>query len=294
MTPEHDKLLLAGAYVLGTLDAEERDAFDAHLPACAECQREVRSMQRVAIALAASTPSRTPRPELRDRVLGAATASRAHVISEGGTGFGVGRTSSTVPSGFGRTAPDADRRVSSWMHPASWLPVAALLIVSLALGTYSQRLQSRIDSLESRLDDAVRRAELAERATGDAQRAANSVQSAMAVLSSPDMARVDLAGQEVAPDARARAFWSRNHGLVFTATNLPAAPPGSVYQVWVLTAGAPISAGLINLDASGGTTEVLATAPDIPPPAGVAVSLEPEGGRPAPTGKIYLAGKPSA
>jgi len=181
------------------------------------------------------------------------------------------------------------------MHPASWLPVAALLVVSLALGTYSQRLQSRIDSLESRLDDAVRRAELAERATGDAQRAANRGQNAMAVLSSPDMARVDLAGQAVAPDARARAFWSRNHGLVFTATNLPAPPPGSVYQVWVLPAeGAPISAGLISLDASGGTSEVLATAPDIPPPAGVAVSLEPEGGKPAPTGKIYLAGKPSA
>jgi len=290
MTPEHDKLSLAGAYVLGTLDAEERDAFDAHLPACAECQREVRSMQRVAIALAASTPSRTPRPELRDWVLGAATASRAHGVSDAG----FSRTPSTVALGFGRPTPDADRRTSSWAHPTSWLPVAALLVVSLTLGTYAQRLQSRVDSLESRLDDAVRRAELAERATGDAQRAANRAQNAMAVLSSPDMARVDLAGQAVAPDARARAFWSRNHGLVFTATNLPELPPGRVYQIWVLTAGAPISAGLVTPDAAGGATAVLETAPDIPPPAGVAVSLEPEGGVPAPTGKIYLAGMPSA
>ena len=98
----------------------------------------------------------------------------------------------------------------------------------------------------------------------------------------------------MAPEARARAFWSRNRGLVFAATNLPALPPGRVYQVWVLTAGAPISAGLVSPDASGAATAMLDTAPDIPPPAGVAVSLEPEGGVPAPTGAIYLVGKPSA
>ena len=199
-----------------------------------------------------------------------------------------------VESGIGGTISDAHRRATTWTRPASWLPIAALLVLTIALGIYAQRLQRRVESLESRLDAAVRRAELAERATGDAQRVANRAEDAMAVLVSPDMARVDLAGQPVAPEARARAFWSRNHGLVFTATNLPALPPGRVYQVWVLTAGAPVSAGLVSPDAAGGATAVLDTAPDIPPPAGVAVSLEPEGGVPAPTGKIYLAGKPSA
>ena len=113
---------------------------------------------------------------------------------------------------------------------------------------------------------------------------------AMAVLASPDMARIDLAGQAAAPSARARAFWSRNRGLVFTATNLPPLQAGRVYQIWVLTKGAPISAGLVSPDDLGGTTAVLGTAPDIPQPAGVAVSLEPAGGVPAPTGAIYLAG----
>ena len=50
-----------------------------------------------------------------------------------------------------------------------------------------------------------------------------------------------------APHASARAFWSRSRGLVFTASNLPAPPPGRAYQLWVLTAQpAPISAGMLD------------------------------------------------
>ena len=117
----------------------------------------------------------------------------------------------------------------------------------------------------------------------------------MAVLAAPDMARIDLAGQTVAPSARARAFWSRGRGLVIAANNLPALRPGRTYQVWVLPAtGAPISAGLLAPDASGLATVSYETAPDLPVPAGVAVSEEPAGGVAAPTGDIYLAGKRSA
>ena len=158
------------------------------------------------------------------------------------------------------------------------------------MGVYSQRLHSRIDSLETRLDAALRDVDASRRSVAEARGTATRAQNAMAVLASPDMARIDLAGQVAAPSARARAFWSRNRGLVFTATNLPPLQPGRVYQVWVLTSGAPISAGLVSPDPSVGATAVLDTSPDIPAPAGVAVSLEPAGGVPQPTGAIYLAG----
>ncbi len=57
----------------------------------------------------------------------------------------------------------------------------------------------------------------------------------MAVLTAPDLARIDLVGQPDAPDARARAFWSRERGMVFSASKLPPPPPGKTYQVWVVT-----------------------------------------------------------
>jgi anti-sigma factor RsiW len=59
------------AYVLGTLDADERRAFEAHLAGCADCAAEAESLRPVADALASAVPQRTPRPELRARVLGA-------------------------------------------------------------------------------------------------------------------------------------------------------------------------------------------------------------------------------
>jgi anti-sigma-K factor RskA len=114
------------------------------------------------------------------------------------------------------------------------------------------------------------------------------------VLTAPDLARIDLAGQPVAPAASARALWSRERGLVFSAERLPALPPGRVYQVWVVTADAPISAGLLVPDASGSTLSFFATPRDIAPPVAVAVTIEPTGGVPAPTGDKYLVGTPAA
>jgi anti-sigma-K factor RskA len=62
--------------------------------------------------------------------------------------------------------------------------------------------------------------------------------------------------------------------------------------VWVVTSGAPVSAGLLTPDSSGAGSAYFDTAPDIPPPVAVAVTLEPAGGVPTPTGEQYLVGKP--
>lgn len=116
----------------------------------------------------------------------------------------------------------------------------------------------------------------------------------MAVLAAPDLARIDLAGQPAAPAASARALWSRTRGMVFTASNLPPLPAGRVYQVWVVAGPAPISAGLLMPDAAGGGTVFFNTPPDIPAPQAIAVTIEPAGGLPAPTGAFYLMGTPVA
>ena len=87
-------------------------------------------------------------------------------------------------------------------------------------------------------------------------------------------------------------MWSRARGMVFATSNLPPAPAGKVYQVWVVTAQAPISAGLVVPDPTGGGMTYFYTPPDIPAPTAVAVTLEPAGGVPAPTGQFFLVGMP--
>jgi anti-sigma-K factor RskA len=264
----HDEQTLAAAYALGALDLDDRRGFEAHLESCAACREEVRSLLRVADALAHSTPQRTPRPELRERVLAdIAPAGRQTPVSK----------PETPARGPGLRA---------------WLPLAAALVAAIGLGVYNRQLQGRIAVLEDRLDDAERRAALAEGATVEARRVADRAQTTMAVLSAPDLVRIDLAGQAPAQQASARALWSRNRGMVFTTTNLPAAPAGRVYQVWVVTAEAPVSAGLLTPDPTGRATVFFETPIDIAPPVAVAVTLEPAGGVPAPTGDRYLIGKP--
>jgi anti-sigma-K factor RskA len=254
------------AYVLGAMPPAERAALEVHIASCPDCAAEARSLQRVADALARSVPSRTPSPELRERVLrlaGGAAHAPASIAAR-------------------------PARPTAW----TWLPLAAMLAIAVALGAHAMRLQERIASLESRLDTALARAASAERATLEARRAVDETQSAMGVLAAPDLARIDLKGEAVAPGASARALWSRQRGMVFTAANLPPAPRGRVYQVWVVTAQAPVSAGLLQPDPNGRDLRVFQTPPDIPAPVAVAVTLEPEGGVPAPTGDRYLIGTP--
>jgi hypothetical protein len=171
-----------------------------------------------------------------------------------------------------------------------WLPVAAMLLLTLAMGIHAARLQVRVEGLESRLNDALIQAAAADQLVADSRRVAGELQSAMGVLAAPDLARIDLAGQPAAPSASARALWSRARGMVFTASNLPPLPAGRVYQVWVVAGPAPISAGLLTPDAAGGGMVYFDTPADIPAPRAIAVTIEPAGGLPAPTGAFYLMG----
>jgi len=257
----------AAAYVLGTLDPEDRAAFVLHLAGCEECTAEVRALRGVTDVLARAVPQRTPRPELRLRVLASLPGKQT--------------ASASVPS-----------RVTA--SSRNWLPLAATLALAIGTVVYATRLQTRVADLETRLERAIAQASQADQAVADARRVSSELQSAMGVLAAPDLVRIDLAGQPTAPTASARALWSRARGMVFTASNLPPLPEGRVYQVWVVTGQAPVSAGLLMPDPAGGGSTFFNTSPDIPPPTGVAVTLEPAGGLPAPTGQFYLVGTPGA
>jgi anti-sigma-K factor RskA len=248
----------AALYAIGALTAAERPAFEAHLADCAECAAEVRAFLPVCSALAQSVPQHDPPAALRGRILAAARR----------------------PSGSRRAMPAL----------APWLAAAAMLVLTAGLGIYTTQLRQRVRMLESQLREALVRVDNGERRLAVALRSAADAEAPMAILTAPDVRRIDLAGQAVAPRAAARAFWSRSRGLVMTASNLPALPPGRTYQLWFVTAAAPISAGLLRPDAAGGLTTVLSTPADLPRPAALAVTLEPDGGSPGPTGEKYLVG----
>jgi anti-sigma-K factor RskA len=80
------------------------------------------------------------------------------------------------------------------------------------------------------------------------------------------------------------------HRGVVSMENLPTPPAGHDYQLWVLDPGAeaPVSAGLITQSRPFSVQPVSTPAP------GFAISLEPSGGRPEPTGPILFAVAPGS
>jgi anti-sigma-K factor RskA len=260
----HDGLReLVAPYAIGALAAPERAAFEAHVRQCAECAAELAAFLPVSSALAQLVPQRDPPPALRARILAAAGATPAAT----------------------RT-----RTASAAFAVAPWLAAAAMLALTAGLAVYVGELRERVRSLELQLREALVRVDDGERRIAVALRTAADAQAPLVVLTAADLRRIDLAGQPVAPAASARAFWSRSRGLVLTGSNLPPLPPGRIYQLWFVSARAPVSAGLIAPDNNGQVRTVLNTPADLPDPVALAVTLEPEGGVPAPTGDKYLVG----
>ena len=271
--PEHDRLHeSAGLYVLGALEPNERAEFERHLQSCDECTAEVRSLGGVAAALPNGVPLVDPPASLRSRVMavtGRSTTAPTNVVA----------------------LPARPARTRSWMSTAGWLSAAALLLVSLGLGGYSMSLQREISGLRTEVGDLNARLNQSEQRVTVATRLVALADARMAVLTAPDLRQVDLQGQQpVAPRASGRAFYSRSRGLVFTASDLPPLRAGRTYQLWVVTAQQPVSAGLLELDTAGRVTQAFNTPPDLAAPVAIAVTEEPAGGVTAPTGDKYLVG----
>ena len=280
----HDELAdQAAAYALGTLTYGERADFEAHLASCRACAAEVHSLALAIGALAYAAPTAEPGPSLavRDRLLARVTAPPKTGADQGDRPW----------PGLRPVAPARETDFAASTGTLGRFAFAASIVLAVVLGGYAFQLRGRVNSLEARLHDATLRAEAGERQMAALRHTAFEAESTTAVLAAPDLVRIDLAGQPAAPNASARALWSRSRGLVFTASNLPAPPPGRAYQLWVLTAQpAPISAGMLTLDARGRVSAMIDTPADLPSPTAMAVTLEPVAGVPLPTGDKYLVG----
>jgi anti-sigma-K factor RskA len=264
---DHDRFgERAGAFALGALSLEERREFETHLAACADCRRDVREAALVAEGLGRAVEPQEPPAGLRGRVLAAALASPRPDLRR------VIPTATIAPA---RTLPP-------------WL-LAAASIAAVALGLYAWTLNTRLKATDAELRSAQATLATLETQVADLRRTTDDTSQAADVLGAADVVRVDLAGQPAAPQAAGRAFWSPSRGLFVTASNLPALPAGRVYQLWLVTDSQKVSAGLLRPDNAGRLRGVAHPSSSLEPIA-FAVTIEPEGGVPAPTGAMYLLG----
>jgi anti-sigma-K factor RskA len=245
----------ASLYAAGAMPADEKSEYVRHLEEddCDICRREAYELQAAMTSLTFGLPTQTPSPSARLRLMQQALRSaETH-----------------------RPEPTQHRRRVAWATGLAALTASVLLAVvwndNMALRRLNDVLSREIARLQAQLDDRETR---------------------MATLTAPQVRVVDLAGQGATVGARGRIFWNPSaRRWYFYVHDLPPAATDRSYQLWFVPAtGNPVSAGVFNTSPDG-TAIIDVSVPDnLPQLKAAAVTTEPAGGLPQPTGPFALLG----
>ncbi|MBS0172294.1 MAG: anti-sigma factor [Nitrospira sp.] len=149
-------------------------------------------------------------------------------------------------------------------------------------------LRDQLLQREAELDDA--HAQLTQH-DSTLQRLARQSEEFAGLFKNPTSKVVSLSGSEIAKSAGAfLLFDPATKKAWLYAFNLPALPSGKVYQLWAID-DKPVSAGVFALDAGQKARMLIKHMGEFPKMKKFAVTVEPDGGRPEPTGAIYLIGQ---
>jgi anti-sigma-K factor RskA len=270
-SPRCEELL--PAYALGALDGDELRELAAHLAGgCGECARQLALWQGDLETLAAETPPVEPSELTRARILRLAGGAPASPAS--------------APA---RRAPSRPL--------AGWLALAALLLLAFSLwGVIGRaRMEREAARLAAERDELSRRVETLTREVSRAQAETERAKQALRILAAPGVQLVSLSGLAPSPGAAGSTYVNpRAHEALFYAFGLPPLPDRKTYQLWFIAAGKPVSAGTFAVDPSGNASLRVDRVTDPRQIQAWAVTVEPLGGVPQPTGAMVLKGAASA
>jgi anti-sigma-K factor RskA len=262
------------AYAAEALDPAERDETAAHLATgCPRCIGGLAEAEAVLGALPLALDPVAPPAAVRAALMRRVAASPRSAAAP--------RTDAAVR----RTDPVAPPRhrgwIGEWMRPALAAAAAALLAAVALTATNERGRSALLARLEAQDREIVRLHEAVEAASETVR-----------VLRSPAVRVVALAGTESQPQAAARIFWDpARRNWHFYAAALRAPGPGRTYQLWFITpAQEKISAGTFDVDPHGEAALQVEIPPGLEAIALAAVTDEPAGGSPQPTGSIHLVG----
>ena len=114
----------------------------------------------------------------------------------------------------------------------------------------------------------------------------------LAILEARDVDLILMDGLDVNPTGYGKVVWDKDNGqALLQVANLPNVPLSKDYQLWFVVNNQPISAGVFAVNNSEKDNffkieQFQQSASD----GAFAITLEPEGGSPQPTGDMYLLG----
>jgi anti-sigma-K factor RskA len=309
---------LLPAYALGALEGEELRELEEHLAGgCEECARQLALWQGDLEQLAAEVPPVEPSEITRARVLRLAGATpaasaippalapaarrapwwlaAAALVLLAFTVWGLVRQShlrKEVGSEAQSLAQERDRlrgQVESLSREVNRLRTEVTEARTQVTEARTQAREAR-SVLEDR-DRLQRQVEVLNREMSRLQTGVVEAKQALQVIAAPGVQAVALTGLGSTRAANGSAYVNpSSRNALFYAFNLPPLPVDKTYQLWFVVGGKPVSAGTFAVDPRGTASLRVDRVAEARQIKGWAVTIEPRGGVPQPTGTFVLKG----
>jgi len=276
---------LCPVFALGALEGEELDLFRS---AMASADTEMKTALQEALSLAENlslaAPEATPSPSIKARLMARLEEHRQGEDEQ---------KLPAAPSSLSRPWT-VQKRQSSWLErlfpssPRFGLATAcALLILSAVLMTYVFSLNRHLGRQQIALGKSQARIVALENSLSQKN-------AMLEVLRSKQMQVVVLSGLDVNPAGYGKVLWDPVKKVAVLHVSLPPEPSDKDYELWVIRDQKPVDAGVFQVHAGLEDGELYRidrlVETDKAHINAFAVTLEPKGGVPQPTGKMYLMG----
>ncbi len=276
------------AYALGILEDEAAAEVERHLEHCAECQRALRQAREVTSMLSLAPKQVAPPAHLKQRIL-------ARIAQEEGQHQQRAQPRREA-SGFAESMSGSAEPASGPAGPARGIDEAARPDVALPL----PELPSARQGWKSWLDRLVSGRGEAPIAGGPQEQGSAPIpapptehlETILRLLHAPHAAIWELAGTPEAPQARARLLGSpEERTALLVVQGLAPLPPERDYQLWFLRDGKPVGSAVFDVHQNGQGQLVIQAPRQLAHYDLAAITPEPAGGSPGPTGPIMIAGE---
>jgi anti-sigma-K factor RskA len=255
-------------YALGALEGDEKLAIESHVASCANCADKLAEARGRIALLALAAPQSAPPAAVKQRLM---QQVRAHA-----EGAATVPASERVPRRAPRESERASSSVGRWWAAVLVPAGAVLAVATILLWTQNRQLDRQLAALRAGVQEQQQQLQQA-RAVAD-------------MIESHDTITVSLAQQPGMPAGAAHVMYNSKMGMLMFDGEIAPAPSAKSYQLWLVPAdGKPISAGVFN-PVGGRTDHWMMKLPQGIAAKEFAVSLEPAGGMPQPTGPMVLVG----
>jgi hypothetical protein len=281
----HDQAFeLLDALAFDALDEVERSAVAAHVAECERCRVELVQLRETvsAIAFVAQTarlPDDRTRDKVRSRLLARVAAEVDAPRLDGARGAAAAESAMRV------IKPNRNIINAIAWRRAEWMAIAAGALLVVSVSILASVIRDR-DNVRAALAEQIAQNRQVATASDSLRALAMTKDSIIAGLTGRNVAMMTLtSGGTQTPYAH--MFWDKSRNTwTMVAHNLPTLKPGRTYQLWLMTPGKKISAG--TFEPRDGDAMMRATMALDDKLMALAVTEEPMGGMPQPTGAMVM------